>query len=129
VHPELATQFLIEDYYNLHLMEAGRFSAIVANAALVHLLDRADMPEILRQLHRLLRAGGVAFLRMLNKDGVTEEFDAVLFRYPRWFVYFSLPDLEQLARDAGFEILRGSEHPHHNFDNVSWPCVLLKKLA
>jgi SAM-dependent methyltransferase len=75
--------------------ENGTFDGIWASASLLH-LSRADLPQTLRRLHRVLRPGGQFFASV--KAGVGEEFAPD----GRWFTYFGLAEWRSLLSEAGF---------------------------
>jgi SAM-dependent methyltransferase len=132
-YPEIREQFLIGDLYSLPDLLDGEFDGIVANAALVHLLEIEDlrdrvMPSIWNRLH----PGGLAFIRLLYKPDVpggteysaTDEFP----NKPRKFTYYSEEELCQIAESAGFKVLRRSTESFRKAEiKVWWPCVLLQK--
>jgi 2-polyprenyl-3-methyl-5-hydroxy-6-metoxy-1,4-benzoquinol methylase len=57
-----------EDFYNLDILFDGKFDGIIANASLVHLLDRGDMPKILQKIHDRLNPNGLCFIRLIDKE-------------------------------------------------------------
>jgi SAM-dependent methyltransferase len=150
-YPDLDAQFIVADFYDLEYVVEGEFDSIVANAAFVHLFDRADMSEMLRCIWRKLKPGGLCLIRNLYKeeDGtlIEQEYDKSTDAYgERWFVYYSRCYLAQLAKDAGFSVkddetrrigatFGGSEldvvmnkgFRHMKHYTVYWPTILLEK--
>ena len=69
-HPSLKNHFFIEDMYNLNRIMSGEFDGIIANAVLVHLLDRNDMFSILKMIWKRLKNNGLCFIRVIEKKNV-----------------------------------------------------------
>jgi SAM-dependent methyltransferase len=129
LHPDLWERFQVEDFYNLATCEFGEFDGIVANASLVHLLERDDLVAILLDAKRRLVIGGQCFVRLLNKNGVHQEFDSQLFNRPRWFVYYAGQELADACERAGLLVVRQAESPHVNFPGVSWVSTLSTRVG
>lgn len=134
-HPELSERFRVADLYDLDIMLDGEFDGIVANAVLVHLLEREDIGQVLAHIHARLKPGGLAFIRVIDKSDpdttkpILEETDTRLFGHPRWFVYYTADDLENCATNAGFDLARKIQsRPHYKgFAGVCWLSALLRK--
>src|SRR5205085_2138620 len=98
------------DFYDLDYLAEGEFDSIMANAAFVHLLERADMSVMLQSIYRKLRPGGLCFIRNLyreqNGQPVEQEYFSSKERFHdlRWFVYYSRMHLAKLAKNVGFQI-------------------------
>lgn len=78
------------------------FHAVWANAVLLH-LERRDVPQVLRRLHKVLVPGGFLHVRVKVGKGsgwVTDK----LSRHLRFFTYFTKKEMESLLRHAGFRI-------------------------
>lgn len=157
--PELSNrEFLVGDFYDLHLLYKERFQNIVANAAFVHLLRRSDIDYLFARVHERLLAGGLFFLRCLYKEGrggapTPEELlmgDSSRWSAYRWFVYYSVGDLAKRLRANGFEVLtdvtadiarhqnegsaslqrlaRTKGFPHAYFPQNYWPTLLARRV-
>ena len=103
------------------------FDGIVANAVLVHLLDREDMPDILKKIWGRLKKNGLCFIRVIEKGNLKKELDNHLFGGLRWFVYYSKEELMRLAEEAGFIVEKVDKRLHVRYPTVSWISVLLRK--
>ena len=81
------------------------FDGIWAMASLLH-IPRSAAPDALKGFHRVLKPSGILFLGMKTgkEEGIvrTPEY----LEEPRWFVYYTLPDLLALLAAAGFTVLR-----------------------
>ena len=120
----LATE---EDLYNLDTVMSGEFDGIVANAVLVHLLDRDDMPDILKKKRGRLKKNGLCFIRVIEKGNLKKELDNHLFGGLRWFVYYSKEELKMLTEEAGFIVEKVDTRLHVRYPTVYWISVLLRK--
>lgn len=142
---------MLGDFYDLDVpafLGGRQFESAVANAALVHLLNRDDIDQILGKIWRRLVDGGRLFLRCLYKeqDGkpIAEEQDKWT---PRWFVYYSPAELAQRCQNAGFYVDREATERiaescgmnaqislskgfrHERFSGVWWSSILARKQA
>jgi len=152
-YPKLANDFIVADFYDLEYIVDGEFDSIVANAAFVHLFERRDMSTILRHIWMKLRVGGSCFIRNLYREENGKPIDQDYveskqrFNDPRWFVYYSRPDLVEFAKNVGFFIndeatqkiaeedprvknvrdVMVKGFPHDRFEGVHWPTILLVK--
>ena len=99
------------------------FDWAISVAAYHHLKGRQDQLTALRELKRVLRPGGEAFLTVWNRCQYRfwfkgKEYAApwkaggkVIYRYYYLFTYW---EFERLVRKAGFQILRSfPEHSYH----------------
>ena len=109
------------------MIHREQFDGIVANAALVHLLERADLYQIFEKVYHRLNNNGLFFARVLEKEGRVEEFDNHLFGGLRWFVYFSMEELIRAATEAKFSVVEKIAKPHVKYQNVTWNMILLGK--
>jgi len=125
--PHLRHRFLVEDMYNLDTVLEGQFDGIVANAVLLHLFERADLLPALRSIFSRLKSKGLAFVRIIDKDGIDEEVEGRQFNLPRWFVYFTADELRCCAEQAGFSVEKLDRRDHARYIPVHWVSVLLRK--
>lgn len=126
-YPQLWDRFYVEDYYNTIFFKEGCFQGIVANAALVHLLKRNDMMELLKQFNARLSTKGRLYIRVLEKSGVQQEYDRSLFNALRWFIYFEMKELEEIGMLCGFNVVKSGRIPHMQYDGVFWNNILFEK--
>lgn len=128
--PGMEERFFVEDIYNLDTVLDGEFDGIVANAILLHLLERSDMLPMLKAIRRRLKVGGIAYVRLIDKPTVPEQqqMDDNLFGKARWFVYFNRDQLKALAEEAGFTVTKLEVRPHARVGHlgVFWISALLK---
>jgi SAM-dependent methyltransferase len=139
------SQLVVGNFYDLDLEVGEPYDGIVANAALVHLLEHGDLKAILGTFFRRLNPGGLCFVRLLYKEGVQQEREDGRFGSSRWFTYFDGPTLRRTAEEVGFTVdthadgdactdgeselvaVRGFKHVE--FERVYWPTALLRKPA
>jgi 2-polyprenyl-3-methyl-5-hydroxy-6-metoxy-1,4-benzoquinol methylase len=126
-HPEISSQFRMEDFYNLDMVTDHQFNGIVANAAMVHLLERSDLSVMLDKIWAKLTDEGLCFLRMIEKEGFQQEMDRSQREGDRWFVYYTLDELQEACEGHGFVIERHDRRAHTRFAGVHWISLLLRK--
>jgi SAM-dependent methyltransferase len=85
-------------------LRTASVDAVWCQAALLH-IPREDVPAVLAEFARLVRAGGELFLAMAEGDGQDWE---VASNYAstqrRWFTYHRAPELTALLLAAGFKV-------------------------
>jgi SAM-dependent methyltransferase len=86
-----------QDFLRLDL-PADRFHGVFANASLFH-VPSAELPRVLRELHRTLRPRGVLFAS--NPHGRNEEG----WNAGRYGAYHDAPTWARYVTDAGFAML------------------------
>jgi SAM-dependent methyltransferase len=72
-----------------------------ANASLLH-LSTAEATLALREIRRVLRPPGI--LHMSVKRGSGAEWESESYGKPRWFQYWSDPELDAALQAAGFRV-------------------------
>ncbi|RJO62210.1 MAG: class I SAM-dependent methyltransferase [Dehalococcoidia bacterium] len=115
------------------------FDWAIAVASLHHLKGHSAQLKALVELRRVLNPGGEAFVTVWNKWQPRFWFkpkealipfkigDEIIQRY---YYLFSYGEIERLARQAGFEILKSSPESRYHFPVRSFSrniCLLLKK--
>lgn len=132
LYPHLWNRFYIEDFYNTVHFKDGKFNGIVANAALIHLFERNndqnDMECLMNQFNKRLKINGRLYLRVIEKHGKNEEYDSHLFDTTRWYIYYTMNELERLGEACGFNVVRKSQIPHAQYSNVFWNNILFEKM-
>jgi SAM-dependent methyltransferase len=86
----------------LKQFEDGSFDGVIMNSYLEH----EEQPrEALREVARVLRSGGKAYVRVPNYGGINRRVTGRKwcgFRYPDHVNYFTLSGLRSMAREASF---------------------------
>jgi len=100
LNPELWYRFSVEDLYNIEFYEENSYDGVVFNASLLHLPQRDDLSSILKHTKKILKPGGLCFIRVLEKKGLQQE----LCQTQRWFVYYTLNKLHTCCKKLGFKI-------------------------
>jgi hypothetical protein len=91
-------------------------------------LDRKDLFNILKSFKLVLKKNGLGFLRLIDKKIPNmEEYDRHLFGYTRWFVYYSLDEVEKVCSELDLSIKQSYTKKHSDHNNVYWVSVLFKK--
>jgi len=120
--------FSVEDIYNLDIIEGRDFDGIVANAVFVHLLEKDDIVSIFEMAWDKLKIDGLFYVRVLRKEGVRSDIEYNQFNVPRYFVYYTLDEIRNIAGRTGFMVLEESEQGHQRgYKDVFWISVCLKK--
>ncbi|MBI4022555.1 class I SAM-dependent methyltransferase [Candidatus Berkelbacteria bacterium] len=99
-----ALEFRTMSLYELELPDQA-FDGFWASAVLLH-IPRSKLAQALREMHRVLRPGGIGFLSV--KQGVGEEMvtdpDLAGGSGPRYFVYYQGEALTTELQQAGFRV-------------------------
>jgi 2-polyprenyl-3-methyl-5-hydroxy-6-metoxy-1,4-benzoquinol methylase len=129
-HPNIMAKFVVEDYYNLGIIIGEIFDGIVANASLVHLLEKQDMIIILKKIWDRLIPDGLCFIRIIEKGNLDDEIDNYQLKEWRWFVYYRESEITCMASQVGFKVIETIRDQHDKgYKNVYWISILLKKPA
>ena len=72
-----------------------------ANASLLH-LSKAEASSALREIRRVIRPSGV--LHVSVKRGSGAEWESERYGRPRWFQYWSEPELDAALQAVGFDV-------------------------
>jgi len=80
------------------------FDGIWSAASLVH-NDKKNIPKILGELKRVLKDEGVLYISVKEGDGEEIKKEEKYNNEPRPFVYYTLPEIEDMVKQAGFQIL------------------------
>ncbi len=115
------------------------FDWAIAVATYHHIKGREDRLKALQELRRVLKPGGEAFITVWNRWQPGFWFrrrqvmvpwqtrDKTLYRY---YYLFSYPELERLAKRAGFEILKSFPESTYHIPIKTFSrniCLLVKK--
>lgn len=109
-----------QDFLNLQLPDAY-FHGVFANASLFH-VPRQELPRVLEQLHRTLKAGGVLFTS--NPRGNEEGWHGA-----RYGCYMEIEIYRKFLNRAGFEILKYYYRPAGRpCQEQPWLAVVSRKI-
>ncbi len=125
-----------------HLPYAGRsFDWAISMATYHHIKGKEARQAALEELGRILKPGGEAFITVWNRGQPGFWFsgqevavpwrqkDKTLYRY---YYLFSYPELEKLARKAGFEVVKSFPESRYKFPLKFFSrniCLLVKKVS
>jgi len=111
------------DVFIGELEEAGYhndyFDVVYANSVLEHVPQPAKM---LREIHRILRPGGVAYIVVPNEDSLASDFQRIYYRTPKLsplmppyhIVGFNKRSFSRLCESTGFDVKRLIVHSGTN---------------
>lgn len=80
------------------------FDGIWAAASLVH-NEKNDIPKVLEELKRVLKKEGILYVSVKEGDGEEIKKEEKYNNEPLPFFYYTLPEIEELIRQASFKIL------------------------
>jgi ubiquinone/menaquinone biosynthesis C-methylase UbiE len=127
-YPEI--EFIKMDMRRLEFKD-GTFYGIWANASMLH-LPRNDVSQALSEFHRVLKAGAILHVGVKRGEGGGHTDDQYAAYERRYFTYFQLEEMEQLVREAGFEIIDSFiDNPSKRkagSRNIDWVKVFARKL-
>ncbi|MCD4685785.1 MAG: class I SAM-dependent methyltransferase [Anaerolineae bacterium] len=95
----------------------GVLDGVWACASLLH-LSRDLMPDALRELRRIVRIGGAAFIDV--KLGTGEAWIPVDGAGSRFFTYYQPGELDALITAAGWQIVHAEVNPDAMRTNITW---------
>ncbi len=131
---------------NLVLADATRlpfadatFDWAISVATYHHLQDEEKRQAALRELSRVLKVGGEAFITVWNRGQPRFWFKGKKTIVPwrkqgqtldRYYYLFTFPEMERLARQAGFTVLSSAPESSYHFPIKLFSrniCLLLKR--
>jgi len=94
---------------------AGAFDGIWSSGSIYH-VAKAGVGTVIREFHRILKAGGVAAVNFkLGTGEGMEENPRSYGGAPRYFAYYAKSELVGLFNDAGFEEVGSCVYPREIF--------------
>jgi tRNA (uracil-5-)-methyltransferase TRM9 len=145
---ELAKKYAEKYKFNVNLRQAdarqlpfedGFFDYAIAVATYHHIEDGAGRLKALEELQRVLKPGGEAFITVWNKrqprfwfrkKDITVPWKSKDKIYNRYYHLFSYGELEQLARKAGFKVIKVFPEKRYKFPVKRFSrniCALVRK--
>jgi len=117
----------------------GVFDWAISVATYHHIKGRGERQAVLNELRRVLKPGGEAFITVWNRWQPRFWFSGKEAAVPwrtrgktlyRYYYLFSYPELEKLAKKAGFRILKSFPESSYRFPIKFFSrniCLLVKK--
>ncbi len=145
---KLARQYAVKNGFAVDLQEADArdlsfpdefFDFAIAIAVYHHIEDKAGRTQALQELYRVLKPGGEAFITVWNKwqprfwlkkKNIMVPWktkDKTLYRY---YYLFSYSELEKLARQCGFKVIKSTPEARYVFPVKDFSrniCLLIRK--
>lgn len=121
-------KFMVGDMRSLPF-DKENFDGVWAQASLLHFETRKDVISSLNEFHRVLKASGVLFVSVklqTGKDKTGLEYDK-RFDEPRFFQYFTQDEMQDLVKNAGFEVLSSCVVQSLSRSEVKWIQIIAKK--
>jgi tRNA (uracil-5-)-methyltransferase TRM9 len=147
---DLARKYAAKYQFNVELLVADArslplendfFDWAIAVATYHHIEDVPGRLQALQELYRVLRPGGEAFITVWNKwqprfwfkkRDTTIPWKSGTETLERYYHLFSYGELEKLARQAGFSVLKSFPESRYRFPVKIFSrniCLLVKKTA
>lgn len=135
---KLSVNLLEADARNLPFAD-NSFDRAIAVATYHHIEDNDERLQALRDLQRVLKPGGEAFITVWNRwqprfwlktKNVLVPWRSKDKKLYRYYYLFSYRELEGLTRKAGFEVVSSSAESKYHFPLKTFSrniCILLKK--
>jgi tRNA (uracil-5-)-methyltransferase TRM9 len=145
---QLAQKYADKYHFSVNLQEADArklpynndfFDFAIAIAIYHHIEDSEGRTQALKELYRVLKPGGEAFITVWNKWQPRHWLKKKHFMSPwntkektlfRYYYLFTYGELEKLVRQAGFEIIKSFPESRYKFPIKTFSrniCVLVKK--
>jgi tRNA (uracil-5-)-methyltransferase TRM9 len=145
---ELARKYAGKYAFSVNLVEAdarrlpftdGFFDWAIAVAAYHHIKESEGRLQAFKELYRVLKPGGEAFITVWNRWQPRFWFKPKNTRVPwrsgaktlyRYYYLFSYGELEKTARQTGFEILKSFPESRYKFPLKTFSrniCLLVRK--
>lgn len=80
------------------------FDGIWSLGSILH-TEKGDIPKILNEFYRVLKKEGILYLAVKSGSGEATTKDKRFDNSERFFVYFTQQEIEELLRNANFEII------------------------
>jgi uncharacterized membrane protein YbaN (DUF454 family)/SAM-dependent methyltransferase len=115
------------------------FDFAIAIAVYHHIEDKDGRMKALKELHRVLKGGGEAFITVWNRWQPRHWLEKKSFMHPwktkgeklyRFYYLFTYGEFEKLVRRAGFEVIRSFPETRYKFPLKTFSrniCLLVKK--
>jgi tRNA (uracil-5-)-methyltransferase TRM9 len=145
---KLAEKYAVKNQFKVNLQEADArnlpypndfFDFAIAVAVYHHIEDKDGRIQGLKELYRVLKPGGEAFITVWNRWQPRHWLKKKSYMRPwktkektlyRYYYLFTYREFEQLARQAGFEILKSSPEARYKFPIKIFSrniCLLVRK--
>ncbi|MGD0779247.1 MAG: methyltransferase domain-containing protein [Dehalococcoidales bacterium] len=146
---DLAKKYAAKNQFSVNLVEADArnlpyandfYDFAIAIAVYHHIEDKDGRMKALKELYRVLKPGGEAFITVWNRWQPRHWLQKKSFMEPwktrektlyRYYYLFTYRELEKLARRAGFEVIKSYPEDRYKFPFKIFSrniCLLVKKI-
>jgi ubiquinone/menaquinone biosynthesis C-methylase UbiE len=130
---KLAEKYAVKNQFSVNLVEADArnlpyandfYDFAIAIAVYHHIEDKEGRLQALKELYRVLKPGGEAFITVWNRWQPRHWLKKKNFIHPwktkgktlyRYYYLFTYREMEKLARQAGFEIIKSYPEARYKF--------------
>lgn len=108
------TKFLLQSVYELDFPKEY-FDGFWACAVLLH-MPKARMTEALKNIHRIIKKGGIGFITLKKGEGerFVEGDHLEKLSYKRFFSFWKLEEFTKILEENNYEILESYEIEYSN---------------
>ncbi len=145
---KLAQKFAVKNQYKVNLEEADAcklpyandfFDFAISVAVYHHIEDKEGRLQALKELYRVLKLGGEAFITVWNrwqpqhwlrKKNFMLPWNTKEKKFYRYYYLFSYGELEKLMYQAGFEVVKSFPEYKYKFPIKTFSrniCLLVRK--
>ena len=93
----------------------NHFDGVWSSGSIYH-VPKKDIVQVISEFARVLKQGGIAAVNFkLGDDEGLMENPSSFGGAPRYFAFYSMEEMEDLFRNAGFEMLKSCAYPEEVF--------------
>ncbi len=147
---QLAKKYAAKNQFKVNVQEADArqlpgandfFDFAIAIAVYHHIENKEGRLQALKELYRVLKPGGEAFITVWNrwqprhwlkKKSFMLPWNTKEKKYYRYYYLFSYGELEKLARQAGFEVIKSYPEARYKFPLKMFSrniCLIIRRVS
>lgn len=108
------------------------FDGVFASASILHLPSTKDVIKALKELRRVIKSNGCAYLsiKLQTGKGKYENVrEARSNNEPRFFQYFTQEEISNLLGKSGFKLIKSSPRKSSRGRHIAWLDIFAQKLS